>query len=123
MLFPAAGIDPSKVARYEQVRELAEKLSYAGNEAARRYLNREINAKGAADWLVEYALMTRARAEQQVRFIAQYRSYVINYNLGKDMVRRFIEAKGGTADQPKKRWEQFERLLSSPRLPSDLTAR
>ncbi|HYR46507.1 MAG TPA: hypothetical protein VER78_05835 [Thermoanaerobaculia bacterium] len=123
VLFPVAGIDPSKVERYERVRELAEKLSYAGNEAARRYVNREIDAKGAADRLVEYALMTRARAEQHVRFIAQYRSYVINYNLGKDMVRRFIEAKGGTADRPKKRWEEFEKLLSSPRLPSDLTAR
>src|SRR5207245_9186017 len=108
---------------YEHVRELAEKLSYAGNGAARRYVNREIDAKGAADWLMEYALMTRARAEQHVRFIAQYRSYVINYNLGKDIVRHYIEARGGTADRPGKRWEEFAKLLSSPRLPPDLTAR
>ena len=73
-----------------------------------------IDAKGAADWLMEYALMTRARAEQHVRFIAQYRSYVINYNLGKDIVRHYIEARGGTADRPGKRWEEFAKLLSSP---------
>ena len=58
------------------------------------------------------------RAEQRVRFFDQYRSYVINYNLGKDMVRRYIESRGGTADTPGKRWAEFEKLLSSPRLPS-----
>ena len=45
---------------------------------------------------------------------------MINYNLGKDMVRTYIESLGGTADKPAKRWEEFERLLSSPRLPSNL---
>ena len=35
---------------------------------------------------------------------------------------RFVESRGGTADQPDKRWEIFEQLLSSPRLPSDLVA-
>ena len=55
-----------------------------------------------------------------MRFIDRYRSYVINYNLGKDLVRRFIESRGGTDDRPDKRWEEFERLLASPRLPSGL---
>jgi hypothetical protein len=50
-----------------------------------------------------------------VRFIDQYRSYVINYNLGKDMVAAFIESRGPD------RWAEFGRLLSSPRLPSSLT--
>ena len=57
---------------------------------------------------------------QRVRFIDQYRSYVINYNYGKDLVRRFIESRGGTAEHPVTRWKEFERLLSSPRLPSGL---
>ena len=120
VLFPIAGLDPSRAARYGEVQKLAEGLAYAGNEAARRYLNGEIDAKAAADWLEEYGLMARPRAEQRVRFIDQYRSYVINYNLGKDLVRRWIESRGGTADHPEKRWEEFARLLSSPRLPSDL---
>ncbi len=55
-----------------------------------------------------------------MRFIDRYRSYVINYNLGKGLVRRFIESRGGTDDRPDKRWEEFERLLASPRLPSGL---
>jgi hypothetical protein len=56
-----------------------------------------------------------------VRFIDQYRSYVINYNLGKDMVKRYIEAQGGTPANASRRWQVFERLLSSPRLPSGLS--
>ena len=46
------------------------------------------------------------------RFFDQYRSYVINYNLGKDMARTYIESRGGTADKPVKRWEEFEKLLT-----------
>ena len=118
VLFPAAGIDPARAAEYYAVQALVEKLAYAGNEAARRYLNKEIDATQAAAWLEKYALMPRPRAEQRVRFFDQYRSYVINYNLGKDMVARYIEGKAG--GDARKRWEEFGRLLSSPRLPSGL---
>ena len=120
VLFPAAGLDPARAAEYYEAQALVEKLSYAGNEGARRYLNGEIDAAAAAKWLAEYALMSPERAKQRVRFFDQYRSYVINYNLGKDMVRRHIESLGGTATNPAKRWEEFGRLLSSPRLPSGL---
>ena len=82
-------------------------ISYAGNEAARRYLDGRIDAVKAADWLVAYTLTSRARAEQRVRFIDQYRSYVINYNLGKDLVRAHVERLGGTADRPAERWRIF----------------
>jgi hypothetical protein len=119
-LFPAAGLDPGRAAEYYEVQALVDQLAYAGNEAARRYLNREIDAPQAAAWLERYALMPHDRAAQRVRFFDQYRSYVINYNLGKDMVRRHIEARAGTQDNPVKRWEEFERLLASPRLPSGL---
>jgi hypothetical protein len=74
----------------------------------------------AVEWLVAYALMSPERAEQRTRFFDQYRSYVINYNLGQDLVKQYIEARGGTAEDPAKRWEEFARLISSPRLPSGL---
>jgi hypothetical protein len=122
VLFPAAGLDPARAKEYYEVQALVDQLSYAGNEAARRYLNGEIDAAAAAKWLEQYALMAAERAKQRVRFFDQYRSYVINYNFGKDMVKRFIESRGGTSDNPARRWLEFERLLSSPRLPSGLTA-
>jgi len=120
VLFPVAGLDPARAAEYYEVQGLVDQLSYAGNEAARRYIDKQIDAAQAAAWLERYALMAHDRAVQRVRFFDQYRSYVINYNLGKDLVRRYIEARGGTAGNPAKRWQEFERLLSSPRLPSDL---
>ena len=45
---------------------------------------------------------------------------MINYNLGQDLVRAYVEKRGGTVDQPEERWKIFGELLSSPRLPSGL---
>ncbi len=120
VLFPLAGLDVSQAEIYYEVEELMSELSYAGNEAARRYLNGEFDADEAAQWLARYAVRTLPRVQQTIRFYDQYRSYIINYNLGKDMVGRFIEERGGTEDNPEKRWEEFEALIASPRLPSGL---
>lgn len=120
VLFPLAGIDPAKANQYYAIQALRAKLNYAGNEAARKYLNGEISRKEAADWLEKYLLYEPDRALQRTRFIDQYRSYVINYNLGKDLVARYVERMGGTADQPEKRWEVFMELLSNPHTASTL---
>ena len=123
VLFPAAGLDPARAGEYYRVQGLVDQLAYAGNEAARRYLNGQIDRAAAAAWLERYALMSTDRAAQRVRFFDQYRSYVINYNLGKDLVAAHVEARGGTPNNPAKRWQEFEALISSPRLPSGLTRR
>jgi hypothetical protein len=119
-LFPAAGLNPARVDEYYDFHDLTDRLSYAGNEAARRYLNGEIDRQAAVQWLTGFALMSPERAGQRTRFFDDYRSYVINYNLGKDLVKQFIESRGGTDANPSKRWEEFIRLLGSPRLPSGL---
>ncbi|MEO1575933.1 MAG: hypothetical protein AAFU65_13380 [Pseudomonadota bacterium] len=116
-LFPLAGLNPATAGQYYQVQSLVARLSYAGNEAARRYLDGDIDGDEAADWLVRYALMAPDRARQRVGFFDQYRAYVINYNLGQDLVARYVEAAG---NDPKARWERFALLLSSPVLPSQL---
>ncbi len=118
VLFPAAGIDASRADEYYAVQDLMKQLDYATNEAARRLVNGEIDESAAVQWLQKYAVMEPARARQRVKFIQRYRSYVINYNLGEDMVRRYIEKRSGT--DPEKRWNEFAKLLSSPRLPSGL---
>jgi hypothetical protein len=119
-LFPLAGLDPARAPEYYEVQALVDELSYAGNEAARRYLDGRMDGGAATAWLERYALMPHDRAAQRIRFFDQYRSYVINYNYGKDLVRTFIESRGGTAARPDTRWREFETLLSSPRLPSGL---
>jgi len=120
VLFPIAGLDPARADAYYEVNDLVAQLAYAGNEAARRYLDGSIDADAAAAWLTEFSLSSPERARQRIGFFDKYRSYVINYNLGKDLVRAYIEARGGTAEQADTRWREFEKLLSSPRLPSGL---
>jgi hypothetical protein len=119
-LFPAAGLDPARAEQYYRVQDLVHALSYAGNEAARRYLDGEIDARAAAEWLERYALMSPQAAAQRVRFFDRYRSYVINYNLGQDLVKQYVERAAGAGAGPDARWAAFSGLLSSPRLPSDL---
>jgi hypothetical protein len=122
VLFPAAGLDPARAADYYRVQAIVERLSYAGNAAARRYLNGEIDRAAAAAWLTRFALMSPPRAEQRTRFMDDYRSYVINYNLGKDLVREFVESRSGNAADASRRWQVFSGLLETPRLPSGLAA-
>jgi hypothetical protein len=122
VLYPLAGLDPKQAAAYARVQALMDRLAYAGNEAARKYLNGAFDRKQATAWLSEYAMTSPVRAEQRTRFFDAYRSYVINYNLGKDLVKEYVESRGGTATQPARRWEEFVRLLASPRLPSGLRA-
>ncbi len=122
VLFPIAGLDSSQADEYYQILELTDKLTYAGNEAARHYLDKDWTKDKAVEWLQKYDLMSRERAEKRIDFIDKYRSYVINYNVGKDLVKNYVEAKGGTIDHPQKRWEIFEKLISTPQTPSGLEA-
>lgn len=119
-LFPLAGLDPSRAAEYSRVMQLVARLSYAGNEAARRYLNGEVDRKGTAAWLTQFTLMSLPRAQQRVDFFDRYRSYVINYNLGRDLVRDYVESGSGDWMSAAERWRKFASLLTSPRLPSGL---
>jgi hypothetical protein len=107
------------------LQDLLDELSYAGNEAARDYLNGNITREQAAEWLEEYALSSPERARQRVDFFDTYRSYVINYNLGQDLVRDYVERDTGTdgngqGSAIELRWRRFAEMLSTPTSPSDL---
>lgn len=121
VLFPLAGLDAARVESYYRIQDLVSKLNYAGNQAARRYLDGQITADQAAEYLVKYGLYSPERARQRIRFTDQYRSYVINYNLGKDIVREYVESRAG--GDSKKRWDIFREILSTPTLPSRLVKR
>ena len=118
VLFPLAGLDPAEAAAFDRVRGLAGALRYASNDAGRAYLDGERDAEATAAWLVTHGAVPPERAEQRVRFIDRYRSYVINYNLGEDLVEQYLARQAG--DDRDARWDAFIALLSSPRLPSGL---
>lgn len=107
--------------RFIKVQECLHELSYAGNDIARLYLNKKISKEKTLEKMGKFLLMSRARAIQRLNFVETYRSYVVNYNYGQDLVKQYIERQGGTPDNPDVRWKLFLELISSPRLPSALT--
>ena len=121
VIFPAAGLDPATAPVYYEVVELMRRVGYATVEAARRYLDGQMDAAMTAEWLQMHALQERERSTQQLRFFDQYRSYIINYTAGEDLVERWVEAQGGTPSARDRRWEVFSELISEPTLPSSLT--
>ncbi len=117
-LFPLAGLNPAIAERNAAVRVVMERLNYARNEVARRYLDGELDSATARAAMGRYWLQSPDQAAKTLRFIETYRSYVINYNLGKDLVAAWVEREGH--DSTAARWWAFGALLASPRLPRDL---
>jgi hypothetical protein len=116
-LFPLAGIAPDKADLYYRVQAVLQKLSYAGNMVAKRYLDGEVDRATAIRLLMKYALSDEKRSTQRISFIEKNRSYVINYNLGQDIVKAYVERRAGKNDE-QHRWEIFADLLRHPRTAS-----
>ncbi len=123
VLFPMAGIDPALAEPYARLRKLTAKLSYADNDAAMHYLEGKWNKEQAIEWLVNVQLYPPEKAAQRVSFYDANRGYVINYNLGADLVKAWVQRQVTSRDPAKaraQRWAAFKQLLSSPRLAGSL---
>ncbi len=117
VLYPLAGLDPALAALDAQLGQARSALSGARLTIARDYLDGRISRAEAVRLAQHYQVLSPERAEQSIGFTDKYRSYVINYGLGLDLVREYVEA-AGTA--PRERWAAMERILSEPTLPADL---
>ena len=128
VLFPLAGLDATEVPRYYEVLAVLQKLSYVDNMVARRYLDGEIDAEQAVSLLMKYALTDEKKSTQRLKFIEQNRSYVINYNLGQDMTKAYVERivqqqikaldSVSSTQVTAIRWAIFADLLRNPRCAS-----
>jgi hypothetical protein len=116
VLAPLAGLNPAEVGRYDALLDALRDLGTARNTISQMFLDGQVDEAQAIRLTQKYQLVSEARAKQSVSFTKQYRSYVINYNIGRDMVARDIERLPDT----KARWQRMEQLLSEPTLPSDL---
>ena len=117
VLYPLAGLSTADSGRYAGLQDAMKALAGARFTIAREYLEGRIDEAEAVRLVQRYQLVSPERAKQSVAFTKQYRSYVINYGLGQDMVRADVEAAGAS---PQARWKRMEQLLSEPTLPSDL---
>lgn len=120
VLFPLAGLDPAGAEEYHRFEQLTRSLRGATVEATRRYLDGDMTREEASRWLQRYALMSAERAERYIRFGEQYRSYVVTYSVGLEMVRSYIERESESSDDPERRWELLRDLYAVPHVPSDL---
>ena len=114
VLFPIIGLSKMKAEKFHKVQELRAKLKYAENEIARRYLNGIIEREEAVGMIETYLLFSPKKAIQRLNFIETNRSYVINYNLGRDQVAKHMKLSGADPELPEKRWQIFKELLSNP---------
>ena len=117
VLYPLAGLDPNTAEAFWKLQQATEALSGARLTIAKLYLDGEIDRPRALALTEKYLLVSPARAEQSVGFTDHYRSYVINYGWGKDLVRDYIERGKPSTNE---RWRRIEKILSEPVLPADL---
>ena len=117
VLFPIAGLDPATAEVLDQLNELTSQLSHSTTATAQLYLNGEISREEAIEQRRKYALVSQEKAEQSVRFIEQYRAYVLNYNVGKDIVSAYINKQ---SQHQAGKWQAFERMLIELSTASDM---
>ena len=117
VLYPLAGLDPKTAEAFWKLQQATEALSGARLTIAKLYLDGEIDRPKALALTEKYLLVSPARAEQSVGFTDHYRSYVINYGWGKELVKGYVER--GNPDESE-RWRRMEKILSEPILPADL---
>ncbi|WP_237219642.1 hypothetical protein [Sphingomonas arenae] len=120
VLYPLAKLPTQDAERYDQLLLALRDLQGARMTIAQMFLDGQIGEEEAVRLTQKYQLFSEARARQSVNFTKQYRSYVINYGLGRDMVAADVESAGAAEEA---RWRRMEQLLSEPTLPSDLKAR
>src|SRR5690606_7416215 len=113
-LYPLPGLDPATAEKKARLQDLTRRLARAEYTIADAYLAGRIDRDAAIEQLMTYSLADRAKATQRLSFIDTYRSYIINYGLGRDMVQDWVEGQGGD------HWAAMETLLSSQILPVDL---
>nr|WP_295109694.1 hypothetical protein [uncultured Caulobacter sp.] len=116
-LYPLAGLDPATAKAYGELQAAKGALASAGNTIAAEYLAGRMTKEQAVQAMMKYSLYSRGGAEKRVSFVETYRSYVINYNIGQDMVRDHVYRAGKTEDA---RWKAMERVISEPTVPADL---
>jgi hypothetical protein len=117
VLFPLAGIDVTNADLYYEIRRILKKLSYAENMIAKKYLDGKIDKNQAIELLMKYSSTNKEKSTQRIGFIEVHRSYIINYNLGEDIVAKYVEKLSANNTQ-KEKWKTFTELLKNPKTAS-----
>ncbi|MEZ5957098.1 MAG: hypothetical protein R3C27_07825 [Hyphomonadaceae bacterium] len=116
-LFPLAGLDPATAPALADLLEALQELRGATLTVNQMYLDGQIDRARALELLQRYSVTSRERAERSLAFADHYRSYVINYSSGEDLIRAYAEQAGPDNSA---QWRAYESILTQPTLPEDL---
>jgi len=109
VLFPLAGLDAGKAARYLQVQALVDSLDTAEPAIARDYLDGNLEFVRAASAFEHEMLMEHA--ETLLLYLNEYRSYMLTYTVGRDRVRQIVEQGNPSTEV---RWRRYTDLMKNP---------
>jgi len=118
VLYPLAGIQNQEADLLATLNTLLKELRYARIAIAQLYLDGDINREEAVNRTIKYSLVSKERADSSIKFIEQYRAYVLNYSIGEDLIKTYIARHSQTHEQ---RWAAFKQLLTELSTASDLT--
>jgi hypothetical protein len=103
--------------KYISILDIFEKLDEVIINISQKYLDGEIIIEEAVRMLRKYGLESEISAIRRMNFVRRYRSYIINYTLGKRFVKNYIEKH---ADNEESKWDIYKDLIEKPYLPNDL---
>jgi hypothetical protein len=105
-LMPIAGLSTSDTEQYVRASALVDRLRWLQADLARRYLDGRLEFVRAARALHEDTLLSPPAAESMLKFINEFRTYMVAYTAGRDLVRERVEAAPDTA-----RWQAYASWL------------
>ena len=114
VLYPMAGLEPTPVQSHPELEAALHDLEGVYYTIADDYLSGRVDRETTIQRMMRYQFHGRSSAEHSLGFIDAYRSYIINYDLGRDIVSDWVERQGPD------HWAAMRTLLSSQMLPSDL---
>lgn len=110
VLFPMAGLDGRKAERYLKMEALVDELHPAEYEIARDYLDGRLEFERANAALEERALMPHG--ESALKFMNEYRSYVMTYTYGRDLTASLLSDPRGKGETPHVNWTSYGKWMA-----------
>jgi len=110
-LFPLAGFDKRTAEQYLRVERLVDHLQGYQVPIARDYLDGKLEFVRAAAALKKQLLM--AHSEATLKYLNEYRSYMLTYTLGKRLAMRCLIENAGQPSSREESWRRYRQIVRS----------
>ncbi len=115
-VFQMAGIDTTLAEKFIEINNIKKKMAFLSNYCGKAHLDGTMTTEEIAEVYSKYNLTSSKAALGLLSFVDIYRSYIINYNLGEQSIREYIDADNKLTKA--ERWQRFEDVILNIRPPS-----